>query len=116
MKSNHPGYYLFRSEQVNGSCQDVVAMGALAVYWNRHVNINFLHKYLALPNNNDSILQSNLYIALSSLEVGATARFFAIIHLTVVVPVRWLAGKTHMLAEYGWGPRSMGLCIDILYK
>ena len=115
MKKNHPGYYLFRSERSNGSRQDIVAMGSLAIYMNRHVNIDFLHEQVGTPNNNN-VLQSNLYIVLSSLEVAATARFFSILHLAVVVPVRWLAAKTHELFSYQWGPRSMGRVVDILHE
>ena len=32
----------------------------------------------------------------------ASARVHSIIDLAIVLPMRWLAGKTHMLAEYGW--------------
>ena len=34
MKKHYPGFYLFRSERVNGSRQDVVAMGSVSIYWN----------------------------------------------------------------------------------
>ena len=95
VKENYPEFYLFRAERANGSRQDLVAMGSLAIYWNRRVNLEFLRERLASPHTNSerNILQSNLYITLGSLEVVATARFFAIIHLAVVVPVRWLSAK-----------------------
>jgi hypothetical protein len=32
-----------------------------------------------------------------------------------IVPMRWLAGKTHELAHRGWGERSMGRAIDLLH-
>ena len=61
-----------------------------------------------------SILQRNLFVALGSVEMIALARFMSIIHLSVSMPFRWLAGKTHELRNYDWGPMSMARVIDTL--
>ncbi len=45
----------------------------------------------------------------------AQLRVASILHLGVVLPMRWLAGNTHKLAEYGWGERSMGRAINLLH-
>ena len=87
-------------------------MGSLAIYWNCQVYMEFLYKQIFNLGGKDCILQDNLYCVLSSVEVGAAARLFSILHLAIVVPVRWLTGKTHTLAEYNWGPISMGLVLD----
>ncbi|KAL7525826.1 hypothetical protein ACHAWF_001522 [Thalassiosira exigua] len=44
----------------------------------------------------------------------AVLRFFAIVHLSMFMPFRWLSGKTHTLAKHNWGPRSMGEAMDLL--
>ena len=58
-------------------------------------------------NNKASILQRNLFIALGSVEMIAVSRLLSIIHISVCMPFRWLAGKTHELRAYSWGPMSM---------
>ncbi len=42
-------------------------------------------------------------------------RVASILHLAVVIPMRWLAGNTHKLSEYGWGECSMGRVITFLH-
>lgn len=44
----------------------------------------------------------------------ALVRLLSILHISACMPIRWLAGKTHELKEYGWGPMSMGRVIDTL--
>ena len=39
----------------------------------------------------------------------------SILHLAVVLPMRWLAGDSHKLSEYGWGERSMGRALTLLH-
>ncbi len=45
----------------------------------------------------------------------AQLRVASILHFEVVLPMRWLAGNTHKLAEYGWGERSMRRAITLLH-
>ena len=59
-------------------------------------------------NYKSSLLQRNLFVVLGSVEMIALARLLYIIHISVCMPFRWLAGKTHRLKEYkDWGPPSM---------
>ena len=52
-----------------------------------------------------------------SLVVGndCSVTLFFILHFSLVIPFRWLAGNTHKLAKDKWGARSMGCAIDILH-
>ena len=43
------------------------------------------------------------------------SRFFSIIHVSVIIPFRWLSSNTHKLSEYNWGVRSMGQSLDMLH-
>ncbi len=36
--------------------------------------------------------------------------------MAVVVPMPWLAGKTHELARCNWSERSMGRAVDLMYN
>jgi hypothetical protein len=49
------------------------------------------------------------------MEMIAQLRVASILHLAVVIPMRWLAGNTHKLSEYGWGERYMGRAITLLH-
>ena len=61
----------------------------------------------------DTMCQEKLCITLSSCEMIALARVRAIIHLSICILTRWLAGNSHELGEYDWSVRSMGkLLID----
>ena len=72
-------------------------------------------------NSNEmaSILQQNLFVALTSTEMIALSRLLSIFHISVCMPFRWLAGKTHELRDFGidggWGAMSMSRVIDTLY-
>lgn len=46
----------------------------------------------------------------------ALSRLCAILHLSIVMPHRWLAGNSHRLGEHGWSVRSMGRALDALEK
>ncbi len=45
----------------------------------------------------------------------AQLRVASVLHLVVVIPMRWLAGNIHKLSEYGWGECSMGRAITLLH-
>merc|ERR1712177_184759 len=75
---------------------------------------------LIKPDKGTNILQSCLFAELSCLEHIAGSRLFSILYLSIVLPVRWLAAKTHKLSHcevkgFPWGVRSMGLVVDNLY-
>ena len=106
--------FLLHAERANSNRMDVICMRADAVYNNRPLNIEFLDKRLRIKDN-ANILQENLFVVLSSLEMIAVSRFFSILHVAVVIPIRWLSGSTHKLAHRKWGARSMGRAADILH-
>ena len=86
---NHAGEFLFQTERTAGSRQDIVAMGSLALYWNRNVYIEFLSDRMKWYGGDDkNILQSCLWMELTSLEVATSARLFSILYLSLIVPVR----------------------------
>ena len=53
-------------------------------------------------------------MALTSQEVIALVRLLSILHISLVMPFRWLAGKTHELSQWSWGAMSMGRVIDTI--
>lgn len=114
LKNTHPGALLVPVTRASGSRQDLAVEGAAAVYWNRKYYVEFLDE--CLTGLKDNILQENLWTVLTSEEMIALCRVMAILHYTICMPMRFLAGNTHHFGQlgYDWSSRSMGLAIDAL--
>jgi hypothetical protein len=95
VERNHPGSLLLHVERATGSRQDLAVEGACAVYWNRTCWVEFLDERLRTPG--DNILQENIFIILSSSEMVALSRGCSIVHISICLPTRWLAGNAHLL-------------------
>ena len=91
MIKKYPKEYLMHSERASGSQQDLICMGSMTIFKNWVLNIEFLDDHMRICGNNHT-LQKNLFIILSSIEMIATSRMFAIINVAVCMPVCWLAG------------------------
>ncbi len=115
LRKFHPGALLVPVTRTTGSRQDLATEGAAAVYWNRRYYVEFLDE--CLRGCNDNILQENLFIVLTSVEMVALCRTMAILHFKICMPLRWLAGNTHFIGQqgYDWSSRSMGKAVDALY-
>ena len=113
-KRFHPDVPLYPVERTTGSRNDMVLEGAVAAYINGWLYKLFLDEALSTPDA-ANILQENLFIILSSVEMIALSRLFAILHFSINVPMRWLAGKTHTLADHDWSMKKMGTAIDRLH-
>ena len=125
IREYYPGVLLLHVERAAGSRQDLCTEGSMAIYLNYPYYVEFLDMMLRkhrCGNSNDkaSILQQNLFVALTSEEMIALSCLLSIFHISVCIPFRWLAGKTHELKDYGtdfgWGAMSMSRFIDTLYK
>lgn len=114
MIKHYPSEFLMHAERATGSRQDLITLGAGPIYWNRKFNVEFLDDVLRVKGASN-ILQENLFTILSSLEMIASSRFFAILDLAICLPFRWLTGNTHKLAHRDWGARSMGRAIDLIH-
>jgi len=74
-----------------------------------------LRKPRKIKNESASILQKNLFVVLTSSEMIALVRLLSILHLSICMPFRYLAGKSHEFKQYGWGAADMGRVLDTLY-
>ena len=87
---------------LGGKRQDGSFEGALSVFMDRHYFVAFIHHYLCCTES-DNILQHNLFITMSCVEVIAELRVALIFFIAFIVPMRWLAGKTNNLSHQYWG-------------
>ena len=100
---------------LGGDQQDTSFEGALPVYMGRRFFVPFLHEDLC-SSSKENILQMNMFIILHATEMIAQLRIASIIFIAVVVPMHWLAGKTHELGHCNWSERSMGRAVDLMYN
>ena len=106
-------------ERASGLRQDLCTKGSMVIIMNYPYYLEFLDEKLREKKKDGSlpsVLQMNLFVAMKSSEILALVRLLAILHLSVCMPHRWLAGNTHKLRKHNWGPMSMGRVIDTLEK
>ena len=111
---NKQGTALYHVVGAQGSRHDLCLMAAPAIYMNRHVCFQYAYYLLRLPKKQDNILLQCLFVLMTSEEIIAQSRLFAILYISFCLPMRWLAAKTPELHEWDWGPISNGRAIDTL--
>jgi hypothetical protein len=77
--------------------------------------VQFLHEKLC-ANPKENLLQTNMFIILQATKMIAQLHTASIIFIAIVVPMRWLAGKTHKLAHCNWLERSICRVVDLMYN
>ena len=113
MERNYPDDLLLHVREPRGARQDVCVEAAGATCWNRPFYVEFLRMKLKSAENRN-MLEECLCTLLTCSEMVATCRVVAICHISMCLPLRWLAGNSHQLTEYDWNIRSMGRNIDAL--
>ena len=118
IRENYPGVLLLHVERASGSRQDLCTEGCLAIFMNYEYYVEFLDQMLRKRDANEkaSILQQNVFVILTSVELLALSRLLSIIHLSISMPVRFLAGKSHQFAKHGWSAADMSRVIDTLHS
>ena len=100
--------------------QDLCTEGSCPIYMNYPYYVEFLDNALRKPrkmkNESASILQKKMFVVLTSSEMIALVPFLSILHLSICMTFRYLAGKSHEFKQYGWGAADMGLVLDTLSK
>jgi hypothetical protein len=97
-----------------GLRHDLCLMAAPAIYMKCHVHFDYVTYVLLLPKKQETILLRCLFVLMTSSEIIAQLRLFAILYISFCLPMQWLASKTQELRELGWGPISNGDAIDTL--
>ena len=86
----------------------------MEIFWNRNYYVEFLDEIISYCGKSENILARNLMIFLSSVDIISVSWIWSILHISIVVPMRWLAACTHKMKEYGWGYIYMGKVLDNL--
>ena len=116
MRHKYPRAYLYAvSWACGGSRQDIGVEGAVAVLMNVPYYLEFLIWRFKCGHTN-GILERNLYMLLRSVEMISLLRVLSILHISVCMPLRWLAGNCGELGEYGFGVADMATVVDLLDK
>jgi hypothetical protein len=114
LRENKPDTPLYHVIGAQGSRHNLCLMVGPALYMNCHVCFDYASYVLRLPKKQDNILLRCLFVLMTSEEIIAQSRLFAILYISFCLPMQWLAAKTPELAKWGWGPISNGDAIDTL--
>jgi len=114
MDAYHRGEYLYPvARACGGSRQDIGTEGAGAVLLNLLYYLEFLVWQMSCGG--DVILEKNLYTMLWSVEMVVLLRVLTIIHISFVLPHRWLVGKCGGLdREFEFGVTDMAEVVDLM--
>ena len=111
----HIGVYLYPIVRALGGLrQDMGIEGLPEVLMNFKYYFEFLNWRLSSGTSKDKILIRKLYITLQSTEMVALLRVLSILHISICLPTRWLAGKTEDLADHDFGYFDMGRVLDLM--
>ena len=104
MMDNYSGEILFHVETaVYDGWKYVTSMATMAIFWDRNYYVEFLDEIISYLGKSENILARNLMILISSVEIIAVSWLWSIIHIAIVMPMRWLAACKHKMGDYGWG-------------
>ena len=112
---HHYGGLLFHVERV-AYCgrQDVASMAAMEILWNINYCVDFLDDMISYCGKSENILTCSIIILLSSVDIIPVYQLWSMLHIAIVVPMRWLSVFTHKMKEYGWRYISVGKVLDKL--
>ena len=95
--------------------QDLCVKGAPAILMNLPYYLEFLNwRMSAVGGKSNAIPATKMWIMLQSFKVIALLRVLSILHITICLPVRWLAGKCHELKDYDFGYYNMGTVLTCM--
>lgn len=106
---NHPTTRWLKLERAEGGRQDLAFDGAVPIYVGRPLMLEFLRDSVHLPDKKNT-LEDFIWTVLSSREVVASLRVYALYDLLLSRQMRWLSGKGATLP--GFSTYKMGEVFD----
>jgi len=104
LHKTHPTAFYVRESRAAGGRQDLDFEGCVAIYINRPYYLQFLFELMRDPTHSN-ILEDFLYVVLISSDMLAAIRTYALLYVTFITELRYLAGCSHKLKN--WSPFSM---------
>lgn len=112
----HKKAYLYGvSRACGGNRQDIGVEGAIAVFMNLPYYLEFL-VWRIRCGHDTGILERNLFLMLSSVEVVSFLRVLCILHISICMPLRWLTANCGDLEQYKFGVAEMPDALDLMDK
>ena len=110
----HPGLYIYPlARACGGGRDDINTEGAGPILMNIPVYLKFLAWRIACGGG-DGILEKNLFSLYRCVEKISLLRVLSILHMFIVMPLRWLSGNCEKLAEWDFGVADMPQTVDLM--
>ena len=112
LQEYHPNVLLMPIIPALGSHQDLTVQDAVPLYWNRKYYIEFLVEATE-ANPRNTLICTIYHTMVCSIFIGIT-RLYDIIHLSIYLPMQFLAGKPHKFED--WSFCKIGDVLGLLKK
>ena len=99
VRKHYPSAMFVPFENAKGSRQDMAFDGALAIFANRQMALDFLHGLVNVPRA-DNTLEKFLWRVMRCNEMTALLRVCTLFKLVITDSMRWLTGKALMLDDW----------------
>ena len=115
-QTNHAGAYLFPlARACGGNCQYGTTELAGLILGNIPIYLDFLvWRYRC--GGGEGILEHNLFIIYRSVEYIALLHVLAILHMTIILSLRWLAWNYAHLSKWEFVVADMPYGMDLMDK
>ena len=110
--SEYPSEPILPFERCEGSRMDINFDGSVAIYFNRHIVLDFMNQLVNVPGA-DNKLEKAIWRGNRCNEMVAQLRLNTLWKYIFSEPMRWLAGKTGELD--GWGLDDQSRVMDCVY-
>jgi hypothetical protein len=99
-EKNHPSDLWLPIFNASGTRMDACFDGAVPLYMDRVLALEFLHPLVNGPSSKDNLLEKFLWRVLSCTEMVGLLRACTLWQTIVTEPLRWLSGKSGILDDW----------------
>ena len=112
LKKHYPGAMFVPFEKSGSSRMDLAFDGAVPIFMNRIIILEFLHTLVNVPGANNK-LEKFLWQVLRCNEMTAVLRVCTLWQTLITNPMRWLTGSSTELHD--WGLDNSNEVLDLVY-
>ena len=95
----YPGITLFHVDSTHGTRKEILFTSSLAMVMKPYINLEFLDYCLSIPKEDIHMLQKNMFVLLSSVEMVGQCRLLEIVYISCMMPLCWIHGNMNNIGD-----------------